>query len=343
MASHAYASLERKAALAAIIIGVVLMAAKFAAYALTRSAVVFSDAMESIANVLASGVAYYSIRAAHTPADDNHPYGHGKFEFLSAAFEGGMICIAAAIIFGKAMDQLLLRPQAVAEIDIGVLLLAATIIVNGGFGFWLKRLGTRTGSIALEADGKHLMADAVTSLGTILALVLVWWSAKASSNSGTHFAWIDPALAIAFAAYIAWHGWGLFRRAMAGLTDEQDPKDQAMLEALLARHIKPCGACSTLAPASSPVTESHQAPAASGTPVPPFICGFHKLRHRHSGRMHWVEFHIQVPGHTSVDEGHAIVTALQREIESTLTPCDATGHVEGCNEIETPRSSAQAD
>jgi cation diffusion facilitator family transporter len=335
VAIPAHASLERKAAFAAIIIGVVLMAAKFAAYALTRSAVVFSDAMESIANVLASGVAYYSIRAAHTPADDNHPYGHGKFEFLSAAFEGGMICIAAAIIFGKAMDQLLLRPQTVAEIDIGVLLLAATIIVNGGFGYWLKRLGTRTGSIALEADGKHLMTDAVTSLGTILALVLVWWSAKASPSSGNHFAWIDPALAIAFAAYIAWNGWGLFRRAMAGLTDEQDPKDQAMLEALLASHIKPCGKCAD--------THAGQASPPDTIATPPFICGYHKLRHRHSGRMHWVEFHIQVPGDTSVDQGHAIVTALQREIESKLTPCDATGHVEGCDQPATqPASQARA-
>lgn len=310
-------TLERRAALAAIIVGVLLMAAKFGAYALTRSAVVFSDAMESIANVLASGVAYYSIRAAHTPADENHPYGHGKFEFISAAFEGGMICIAAAIIFGKAMDQLILRPQTVAEIDVGVILLAATILVNGGMGLWLKRLGTRTGSMALEADGKHLITDAVTSLGTILALVLVWWTNK----QGWKLPWIDPALAIIFSAYIAWHGWGLFRKAMAGLTDEQDPKDQLMLEELLSSHIKPCKHCATS-------TTNRQ----SNPPTPPFICGFHKLRHRHSGRMHWVEFHIQVPNQTSVEEGHAIVSALQREIEATLTPCDATGHVEPCDE-----------
>ncbi|MFO0857828.1 MAG: cation diffusion facilitator family transporter [Phycisphaerales bacterium] len=311
-------TLERRAALAAIIVGVLLMAAKFGAYALTRSAVVFSDAMESIANVLASGVAYYSIRAAHTPADENHPYGHGKFEFISAAFEGGMICIAAAIIFGKAMDQLILRPQTVAEIDVGVILLAATILVNGGMGLWLKRLGTRTGSMALEADGKHLITDAVTSLGTILALVLVWWTNK----QGWKLPWIDPALAIIFSAYIAWHGWGLFRKAMAGLTDEQDPKDQVMLEALLQKHVKQCTHCGIA------VAQAREA----SSPVPPFICSFHKLRHRHSGRMHWVEFHIQVPNQTSVEEGHAIVSTLQREIEAKLSPCDATGHVEPCDE-----------
>ena len=322
MAEPSTYALERRAALAAIIIGFLLMAAKFGAYALTRSAVVFSDAMESIANVLASGVAYYSIRAAHTPADENHPYGHGKFEFISAAFEGGMICIAAASIFGKAMDQLLLKPQTVAEIDIGLLLLGATILVNGGMGFWLKKLGTRTGSMALEADGKHLMTDAVTSLGTILALVLVWWTNK----KGWKAAWIDPALAIVFAAYIAWHGWGLFRKAMAGLTDEQDPKDQLMLEALLQRHVNPCGTC------SDDCTSANTNAAHSQKPTPPFICGFHKLRHRHSGRMHWVEFHIQVPNETNVEQGHAIVTALQREIEANLTPCDATGHVEPCDE-----------
>lgn len=333
-------TLERRAALAAIIVGVLLMAAKFGAYALTRSAVVFSDAMESIANVLASGVAYYSIRAAHTPADENHPYGHGKFEFISAAFEGGMICIAAAIIFGKAMDQLILRPQTVAEIDVGVILLAATILVNGGMGYWLKRLGTRTGSMALEADGKHLITDAVTSLGTILALVLVWWTNK----QGWKLPWIDPALAIIFSAYIAWHGWGLFRKAMAGLTDEQDPEDQVMLEALLQKHVKRCTHCGIAVAqargASSPVLELQQAQAQTRTPpepVPPFICGFHKLRHRHSGRMHWVDFHIQVPNQTSVEEGHTIVSALQREIEATLTPCDATGHVEPCDETRSEK------
>lgn len=318
-------ALERRAALAAIIVGFLLMAAKFGAYALTRSAVVFSDAMESIANVLASGVAYYSIRAAHTPADENHPYGHGKFEFISAAFEGGMICIAAAIIFGKAMDQLILRPQPVADIDIGLLLVGLTVLVNGGMGLWLKQLGTRTGSIALEADGKHVMTDAVTSLGTILALVLVWWTNK----QGWKAAWIDPAIAIIFAAYIAWHGWGLCRKAMAGLTDEQDPKDQHMLEALLTSHIKPCTTCGA----------HPESPNQTTPPVPPFICGFHKLRHRHSGRMHWVEFHIQVPNNTSVEEGHNIVTALQREIEAKLTPCDATGHVEPCDESKTSNAA----
>ncbi len=289
---------ERAAATAALIVGALLMGAKFAAYHFTRSTVVFSDAMESIANVVASGVALYALTKAHTPADDDHPYGHGKAEFLSAGFEGGLICAAAILIVFKAIDQAFFATHAIGEFNIGVWLIAATVIVNGGMGWWLRSMGGRTGSMTLEADGKHLIGDAVTSAGTIAAMLLVQW---------TELAWLDPLLAAGFGLYVGVQGWGLVRRSIAGLTDEQDAADAAAIEAILKSHEGPRG-------------------------VEPRICSFHKVRHRHSGRFHWVDFHIRVPAAMDVRHAHDAASAIEEEIEHKLGEGNATSHIEPCGD-----------
>lgn len=287
---------ERRAALVAVVVGALLMGAKFWAYALTGSSVVFSDAMESIANVVASGVAFYALVLAHRPADANHPYGHGKAEFVSAAFEGGLIIAASVLILAKAIDQAFVREHPITVGTLSLALLGATVVINGGLGFWLLRLSKRTGSMTLHADGKHLVSDAWTSIGTIAAVVLVRVTGQA---------WLDAAIAAGFGVYVGWQGVLLVRRALGGLTDEQDAKDSAALEALLARHVGPHAA-------------------------EPRVCSFHKVRHRHSGRYHWVDFHIQLPAAMSVAEGHAIATHLEREMEQMLGEGDATAHIEPC-------------
>ncbi len=294
---------ERRAACAAMVVGAALMGVKFSAYALTRSSVVFADAMESIANVIASGVAFLALARAHAPADELHPYGHGKFEFVSAGLEGGMICVAGAVILGKAADELMFFPASPAKLDVGAWLLGATVIVNGAVGAWLHRLGTRGGSMTLEADGKHLIGDALTSLGTIAAMLLVSW---------TGVTVLDPILAAGFAVLIFWQGWRLVRRALGGLTDEQDVRDQRVIEELLTAH------------ASGPS---------------PDICSFHKVRHRHSGRYHWVDFHLQVPRATTVQVAHDVASAIEGEIERRLGEGDATAHVEPCENPSCPRCS----
>lgn len=291
---------ELRAALVAVVVGLLLSAMKFAAYFVTDSDVVFSDALESIVNVVASGAALYAVRLSHAPADAEHPYGHGKIEFISAGFEGGLIVAAGLVIAFKAVQTLVTRHTAVEQIGVGLAAVAAAMAVNGAVGLWMVRLGRRTGSLALEADGRHLISDAVTSVAALAALALVritGWTA------------LDPIAALGIAVYIGWTGVVLVRRSAAGLMDEQDAGDTRTLEGILQGHI-----------------------GASGRE--PRICSFHKLRHRHTGRYHWVDFHISFPPGMSIQAGHDAASAIEGEIEQALGEADATAHIEPCKESE---------
>src|SRR5436190_6796011 len=143
---------ERYAATLSLIVSIVLLALKFAAYMITGSAAIFSDALESIVNVFASAFAVYSIILAHAPADAQHPYGHGKIEFLSAGMEGGMIFVAALFMGGRAVEHMVTLPR-IERIDLGLLIIGLAMLLNGAAGMFLMRSGRRHGSITLEADG----------------------------------------------------------------------------------------------------------------------------------------------------------------------------------------------
>ena len=164
---------ERRAAILSVAVGCSLMAVKFTAYVLTGSSAIFSDALESIVNVLASLFALYSLLLAHRPADAEHPYGHGKIEFMSAGFEGGLIVLAALAIGVKTLDTLLFHQIRIEQLGVGLILVAAAMLGNGATGVYLIRLGRRYGSMTLEADGKHLLSDAVTSIAALTALAIV--------------------------------------------------------------------------------------------------------------------------------------------------------------------------
>jgi len=288
---------ERRAAVLSLSVGVVLLAIKFAAYFLTGSAAIFSDALESIVNVLASGFALYSIILAHAPADESHPYGHGKIEFLAAGFEGGMIILAAIVIAAQAIYDLYHKQQP-EQVTYGIVLIGVAMIVNGAAGFYLIASGKRHGSYTLEADGKHLLADAVTSAAVLVALAVVHLF---------HAPLADPIAAICIAIYITTMSVGLLRRSAAGLMDEQDLADDAVIRQIL---------------------DSHVGTAAKD----PHICSYHKLRHRHSGRYHWVDFHILVPAGLNIDQGHRIASNIEYEIEQALGEGNATAHVEPCSD-----------
>lgn len=285
---------ERRAALAAVGISVVLAGVKFLAYGMTGSASVFSDALESIVNVAASSFALYALSVAHQPADEDHPYGHGKVEFLSATFEGGMIFAAGVAVMWHAVSQWLVGPS-VARLGWGLALVSLASVVNLAAGWMLIRVGRRQGSMALEADGKHLISDVVTSVGVLGSLVVVWWTGRA---------WIDVAVAGAIGVYLCWTAWGLIRRSTAGLMDEQDRADNKLIRAILDEHV-------------------------AGR-VAPRVCGYEKLRHRHHGRIHWVDFHLAVPAGMTVHEGHEVAGAIEGEIEKSLGEADATAHIEPC-------------
>ena len=276
-------------------VGCTLLAVKFFAWSLTGSSAIFSDALESIVNVLAAAFACYSIYVAHQPADPDHPYGHGKVEFLSAGFEGGMILVASAVIVVEAVREMIAGPQ-LGDLKWGFVLVSSAMLIHAVLGIYLVRAGKKHRSITLEADGRHLLADAITSAVALASLVAV-------KLTGWRYA--DPIGALVVAILIGRTGVSLLGRSAAGLMDKQDHADDMLLRQILDAHLAPDGA-------------------------EPHICSYHKLRHRHSGRYHWVDFHIRVPSHFDIARGHRIASAIESEIETALTEGDATAHVEPC-------------
>lgn len=297
---------EATAAMISLVVGVSLLIVKFTAYFITASTAIYSDAVESIANVLGSAFAFYALSVAHRPADKDHPWGHGKIEFLSAGFEGGLILLAAVFILIRTVDALwtgeLLREQ---SLDYGLLLVVLAMLVNGGVGLMLLRTGKKRGSMTLEADGKHLLSDVITSAGVLTALVIVRF---------TGWKYLDPITALAMAGYIGWMGTRLIRKASAGLMDEQNVEHDRYIRAILDSHVGPAG-------------------------LPPRICSYHNLRHRQNGRYLWIDFHLNVPGQTTIKEVHAIAGKIEYEIEQAIgqavgdaDTADATAHMEDCKD-----------
>jgi cation diffusion facilitator family transporter len=301
---------EHRWALAALIVSLALVITKFIAYFLTQSDAVFSDALENIVNVATAGFAIYSIHLAHQPADREHPYGHGKIEFFSAGLEGSMIVLAAVIIIGKVAGSFLYgHRQPITRLNTGLVLMSAALVVNGILGFSLWYRGRKGRSLTLEAEGIHLMVDAWDSVAVLVAIAIV---------RATGWQWVDPLAAIAVAIYIAFLGMGLLKRSAAGLMDEQDAGDTALLHRILDAHVGPDGR-------------------------DPRICSYHKLRHRHSGRYHWVDFHILVPRWWDIEQGHRVASVIEYEIELALKEGNATAHVEPCEDPACQRCAAEKE
>lgn len=189
-----------------------LLVVKFAAYSLTHSVAVLTDALESIVNVVAGFIGLYSLKVSALPRDENHPYGHGKAEFLSAAVEGTMVLSAGAIILYTAIKNLF-YPQPLQSVDTGMYLVGATAIVNYIFGAIALRQGRKTGSLALVASGKHLQTDTYSTVGIIAGLLLI---------TLTGYAWIDAVVAICFGAFISYTGYTIVRKSVAAIMDEAD-------------------------------------------------------------------------------------------------------------------------
>jgi len=193
-------------------ISVILLLVKFIAYYLTHSISILTDALESIVNVVAGFIGLYSLYVAAKPKDRDHPYGHGKAEFISAAVEGTMIIAAGGIILYKAVQHLL-YPTPLHQIDYGIWLVAATAVVNFIAGFYCISVGKKNNSLALQASGKHLQTDTVSTVGIIIGLLLLYF---------TGYQWIDSTVALLFGVYIMYTGYIIFRRSLAGIMDEAD-------------------------------------------------------------------------------------------------------------------------
>lgn len=273
-------------------VAIALLAVKFGAYALTGSQAIFSDALESIVNVVAAAFAIATLAYAGRPADRDHPFGHGKIEFFSAAFEGALVFGAAAVILWRATVALLegAVPQ---RLDLGLLLVTGAGAANGALGWFLVRQGRRRRSLAIEADGQHVLTDFWTSVGVVGGLLVV---------HVTGWAWADPVVAMLMGCLLLGTGWRLVRRAAGGLLDEEDP---ALLKDLVA-HLSPR--------------------------VRDGLISVHHLRAIRSGRLRHVTAHLVVPEFWTVERAHdaaeALAAGLQRdlggdaEIEFHVDPCE---------------------
>lgn len=193
-------------------LSVILLSTKLVAYFLTNSVAILTDALESIVNVVAGFLGLYSLYLSAKPRDADHPYGHGKVEFLSAAVEGSMITLAGIIIIYEAIQNLI-TPAEIRKLDWGIILITSTAFINMIIGAWCIRTGKRNRSLALQASGKHLLSDTYSTLGILVGLALIYL---------TNLTWMDSTVAIIFSLLILYTGFKIIRSSLAGIMDERD-------------------------------------------------------------------------------------------------------------------------
>ncbi len=203
-----------------LILAFVIVVGKICAFWLTSSNAILTDALEGLVNVLAGLVGLYAIYLAKLPKDENHPYGHGKVEFISAAIEGGLISLAGVVMVLRAIVGFF-DPTEVERVDIGTTLIALTGVINYVWGFYLVKTGKKIRSLVIESSGEHLKSDAYTTLGLVIGLLFLWFFP---------LSWIDNALAIAFGLFISYNGYRIIRKSLAGIMDEAD---QQLIESLI--------------------------------------------------------------------------------------------------------------
>lgn len=264
------------------------LALKLLAWQLTGSVSLLSDALETLVNLGGALMTVWMLRIALLPPDAGHAYGHGKAEYFSSAFEGLLILAAAGAILWAAADRLL-APQPLSDVGAGLWLSAAAGVVNLVVGRILITVGRRHRSIALRADGEHLMTDVWTSVGVISGVALV-------AVSG--WAWLDPAIAFVMGAHIAWTGRRLLQESLAGLMDAAWPvEEQQVLEQVL---------------------EPFRAEG----------IGFHAVRTRRGAARRFASMHVLVPGDWSVRQGHALLERIEAAIARELAPVTVLTHLE---------------
>lgn len=263
-----------------LVVAVVLLGAKVTAAAVTGSSAIYSDAVESVVHLLAVCFAAWALRLAHKPADETHHFGHDKVAFLSAGFEGAMISAAALLIFYEAVRQMIFGVR-IENLGFGVAVTAAAAGVNLVLGLSLLAAGKRSGSPLLRANGHHVLTDVWSSAAVLVALGLYKF---------TGWVWWDPIAAMLAALNILRVGYQLIRESLGGLLDESDPAVERRIRELLDLEAKKAG------------------------------LSYHNLRYRHSGRTHWVEFHLVFDDSLTVGEAHASATVIESSVAAMLQP-----------------------
>ncbi|MFT3733363.1 MAG: cation diffusion facilitator family transporter [Hyphomicrobium sp.] len=277
-----------KVAAANIAVALVVVLLKYIAYLVSGSVALFSDALESIVNVITAMTAYFAIWMSAKPPDSDHQFGHSKAEFLAAMFEGAMIAVAAVLIMIKAY-QGLVGGVTLEHSTLGLTINSAATAINAGWAWVMIKFGTDWRSPALVADGHHLVTDVITSVGVIIGLTLAVWT-------GWHI--LDPLIAAVVAVNILTMGYRIATESMSRLMDE----------------------------AASPEIEARIRGAIEANGIGALQA--HDIRTRQAGRALFIEFHLVVPGSMTVDEAHAICDRLENSIEHSLEGSEVVIHVE---------------
>jgi cation diffusion facilitator family transporter len=272
-----------------LIFGFAMLAGKSAAWFLTHSSAIFSDAAESVIHVIAVGFASFSLRLSARPASHHFLYGYERIAFFSAGFEGAMIVVAAIAILFESIREWLAGLQ-LERLGSGVALILMAGILNAGLGYYLIRTGRRTNSLILEANGKHVVTDSLTSFGVVAGLGLVMM---------THWKPFDPLVAIVVAVNILWSGGRLVWRSAVGLLDYSDPETGRRIRERLD------AICAEL------------------------DVQYHGVRFRTTGYRQIIEVHLLFPRLTSVSDAHALATTIEERLPAELgMPAEIITHLE---------------
>ena len=265
---------------------------KTLAWVLTGSVGMLSDALETLVNLASAGLAILMLTVAARPADEDHPYGHGKAEYFSSGVEGALILFGALGIAATAVQRLLV-PRALEQVSVGLTLAGVAAAINLVVAIVLMRAGRQHGSPTLEANARHLYTDVLTTLGVFAGVVAV-------GMSGVR--WIDPVVALMVSAGILWTGLGIVRRAITGLMDTAlPPIEREALSLALAPH----------------VVEPVQV---------------HALRSRQSGTRRFVSMHVLVPGDWSVQRGHELLERIEADIGRVIPNVSVLTHLESLDD-----------
>jgi cation diffusion facilitator family transporter len=285
-----------------VAIAIFLFIIKIAAFFITHSVAVLTDALESTVNVVAGFVGLYSLLIAYKPRDREHPYGHGKAEFLSAAVEGTLIFIAGLIIIYESVNNFI-NPHALKKIDWGMLLIAIAGLINFLMGAYAIRQGKKTNSLALIASGKHLQSDTYSTIGILIGLVLIYF---------TGLQIIDSIVAIIFAFVIMFTGYKILRESIAGIMDEADT---ALLKKLVA------------------VLNANRSVN---------WIDLHNLRVIKFGTILHIDCHLTVPWYLNVHQAHTEIDKLVAVVKKNFgTTVEFFLHADGCLDFSCPICSKQ--
>ena len=275
-------------ALISIAVALIVMGLKYAAYHVTGSVALYSDALESIVNVITAFVAWYAISLSFKPGDSDHPFGHHKAEYFSAVVEGVLIVVAALLIAHQAWGAWN-NPKPLEQTGLGLAVNGAATVINGIWATMMIRAGTAHKSPAILADGKHIWTDVLTSVGVLIGLFLA---------VGTGNLWLDPLMAVLVALNILWQGWMVINFSVQGLMDHAvDAEEEARIRAIIAENAE--GAIEV-----------------------------HDLKTRAAARATFVEFHLVVTEKMTVKHAHDICDRIEDAIKAKVPDCVVTIHVE---------------